>query len=65
MWVAALAIVRFGPAVGKWQSSQRVSLGWGAPGGLPWQEPQEAWLPSTRVHCGIVTAPSGRVMPWQ
>jgi hypothetical protein len=40
--------------------------GWAPPGGRPWQVPHAAWLPSTRVQVGVVSAPPGNsVAPWQ
>ena len=42
------------------------SAGW-AVGGSPWQLPQKAWLPSTRVQIGEPTAPPPMPgpAPWQ
>ena len=42
MWLAAFAMVMFGPAVSPWQVSHAVAAGCGEGGGAPWQLPQGA-----------------------
>src|SRR5215471_3539638 len=55
----------------KWQLWQGFpGFGCGGGGGMPWQLPQAACVPSTRVQVGVVFVPPegsslGKTAPWQ
>ena len=63
MWLSGSRNVIEPSSIVGWQDAHLVSVGCGAGGGAPWQLPQVACEPSTRVQVGVGWAPPIAVLP--